>query len=266
MGEPSPYRAVLASRVRAQFSYRVSFASDVVANVAVGVSEFAVVYVVFSRVDTLGGLDVWQAALVFALANLTFALADLAVGHLDRLPRHLRAGTLDAFLLRPASLLGQLATSEVSLKRLGRVGVALAVLVVALPRTDAPADLRTAALLVTATVGGTAVFAAVFVLAGALQFWLVEGAEAVNSITYGGSNAASYPASVFPDPLRWAFTYVVPATFVAYLPVLTLLGLPGPAGSPSWLGWCSPAAALVVAGVAGLAWRAGVRYYTGAGS
>jgi ABC-2 type transport system permease protein len=57
--------------------------------------------------------------MVFALANLAFALADLAVGHLDQLPTYLRAGTLDAFLLRPLPVLAQLVTSDISLRRLG---------------------------------------------------------------------------------------------------------------------------------------------------
>ncbi|WP_432483040.1 ABC transporter permease [Kineococcus esterisolvens] len=260
------HRAVLASRVRAQLTYRTSFAADVLANVGVGVSEFATLYVVFSRVDSLGGLDLWRAALVFALANLAFAFADLLVGHLDELPRHVREGTLDAFLLRPLPLLAQLATSEVSLRRLGRAAVALVVLVVALPRADVEPSAAAVWLLASSVLGGTAVFSALFVAAGALQFWLVEGREAANAFTYGGANAAQNPASLYPGPLRWTFTYLVPASFVAYLPVLALTGQPGPAGLPSWLGWCTPPAAAPVWAVALLLWRGGVRRYTGAGS
>ena len=65
------------------------------------------------------------------------------------------------------------------------------------------------------------------------------------------------------------FTFVVPAAFVAYLPVLTLLDIPGtlPGGiSGTVLGWCSPIAAAAVWTVALLGWRAGLRHYTGAGS
>lgn len=264
--DAAAYRAVLGSRVRAQLSYRTSFVADVLSNVAVGISEFATVYVVFSAVDRLGGLDVWQASLVFALANLTFAVADLAVGHLDRLPTYLREGTLDALLLRPLPVLAQLATAEVSLRRIGRMVVAGVVLVVAWPRAGIEESWVSGFLLAWAVLGGSAVFAGVFVAGSAAQFWLLEGAEAVNAFTYGGSNAAQYPASVYPAPLRWLFSYVVPASFVAYLPVLALTGMDGPAGLPSWLGWCTPGVAVLVWVVALLLWRSGVRHYTGAGS
>ena len=63
---------------------------------------------------------------------------------------------------------------------------------------------------------------------------------------------------------------MVPAAFVAYLPVLTLLDIPGavPGGIAAGgaLGWCSPIAAAAVWAVALLGWRAGLRHYTGAGS
>ena len=49
-------------------------------------------WVIFHNVDVLGGLDFTAALLVFALSNLAFSLADMFVGHLDQLPRYLRAG------------------------------------------------------------------------------------------------------------------------------------------------------------------------------
>jgi ABC-2 type transport system permease protein len=106
------------------------------------------------------------------------------------------------------------------------------------------------------------VFAGLFVAAAAVQFWLVEGTEFTASFVYGGNYAAQFPTSVFAMPARVLFTFVVPAAFVAYLPVLALLDLPGGGA----LGWCSPLAAAAVWTVALLGWRAGLRHYTGTGS
>lgn len=261
-----PYRELLGSRVRAQTAYRSSFALDALGSFAVGVVEFAEVYIIFSNVDALGGLDFAGVALVFALASLAFSLADLAVGHLDVLPRYLRSGTLDAMLLRPLPVLAQLVTSDVSLRRLGRTSVSLAILAIALPLNDIDWTADRVALLVIAPVAGAAIYAALFVIAGSVQFWLVEGGEFANAFTYGGNYAAQFPASIFAMPMRVLFTFVVPAAFVAYLPTLVLLDLPGPPGLPQWLGWFTPLAAAVIWGVALLAWRAGLRHYTGAGS
>ena len=63
---------------------------------------------------------------------------------------------------------------------------------------------------------------------------VVNGAELTNSFTYGGSDAASQPASIFPTPLKLVFGYLVPVAFTAYLPTLAILHLPGPPLLPTW--------------------------------
>lgn len=261
----APYRAVLTSRVRSQASYRVSFATELGTALLVSLVELAETWVVFSQVDVLGGLDFRAILLVFGLSNICFSVADLLVGHLDRLPRYITAGTIDVFYLRPQPVLAQLATSEISLRRLPRVAVGVATLAWGLAVNDVTDPLRATAVIALSVVFGTVVFGALFVTAGGLQFWLVNGAELTNAFTYGSSYAAAQPASVFPTPLRLTFGYLVPAAFVGYLPTLVLLELPGPALLPAWLAWCLPLAAAWSCLVAGLVWRAGVRHYQGAG-
>jgi ABC-2 type transport system permease protein len=110
------------------------------------------------------------------------------------------------------------------------------------------------------------IFSAVFVATATIGFYVVEGMEFANAFTYGGNYLSSFPFTVFGTAIRRFFTFVIPAAFVAYLPTLALLGRPDPAGLPGWLPWCSPAVALLSAAAAGLAWRAGLRRYVGAGS
>jgi ABC-2 type transport system permease protein len=258
------FRALVASRARSQAVYRASLALDLVGSMLIALVEFAEIYVVFGNVKLLGGLDLTGAILVFALSNVGFSLADLAVGQLDNIPTLIRTGTLDAVLLRPLPVLLQLCAHDVSLRRLGRTAIGLALLGIALSRSELDWGAATVALLVITPLAGAAIFAALFVAAGAAQFWLIDGAEVTNAFTYGSSFASSYPGSVYSAPVRLFFTFVIPALFTAYLPVLTLLGRDAP-GIPGWLGWCTP----LVAGLAWLAalagWRAGLRRYTGAG-
>jgi ABC-2 type transport system permease protein len=261
----APYRAVLASRVRAQRSYRTSFLLDLSSSLLVGLVELAEVWVVFHSVDVLGGLDLAAVVLVFGIADLSFSLADLAFGHCDTIPTYLRAGTLDVFYLRPQPLLLQLITSDISLRRLARAAVGVAALVAGLWVNDVPWDVESVALLALAVVSGTVTFAAMFVWAAGAQFYLVDGAEATNAFVYGGRYAATQPASVWGRSLVVVFGFFFPMAFTAYLPVVTLLGLPGPDWMPDWLGWCAPLAALWAWALALVTWRAGVRHYQGGG-
>lgn len=261
----TPYRIILRSRIRAQLQYRTSFVTDILGTVGVGLTELAEVWVIFHNVDVLGGLDFTAALLVFALSNICFSLADMVVGHLDQLPTYIRVGTIDAFYVRPLPLLAQFMSSEISLRRIGRLTVAVVVLAVALARAEIAWDTATVVLLILSIVSGTAIFSALFTAAGGLQFFIVDGAEFTNAFTYGGSYAAQQPQRVFSDPLRIFWTFVVPTAFVAYLPAVAILDLPGNVLAPTWLAWCTPLAAVFAWVIAGICWRAGTRRYQGAG-
>ena len=256
---------MLGSRVRAQLSYPTGFALDVLGSILIGITEFGEVWVIFHNVQVLGGLNFHAILVLFGLSNIAFSSADLIFGHLDTLPTYVRAGTLDAFYLRPLPVLTQLMTSELDLRRIARIVVATIALVFGLVLSDVTWDVRNAALIAIAIVFGTAIFAALFVCAASLQFFLINAPELTNAFTYGGSYASSQPASIFPGPLKVLFGYLVPVTFTAYLPTIALLHLPGPAGLPAWFAWLTPLAALWVWGVALVLWRSGTRHYQGGG-
>ena len=260
-----PYRVVLASRARSQRAYRTSFAMDLGGSGLIGLVELAEVWVLFSNVTVLGGMGFRQILLVFGMADLAFSMADLSFGHLDSLPDYLRAGTLDAFYLRPQPLLLQLITSDVSLRRLARAAVGGAALGIGLAVSGAPWGPRTAALLVIGVASGYATFAGLFVWAAGLQFFLLDGAEMTNAFVYGGRYAATQPAPVWSRPLKLVFGFFFPMAFTAYLPAVTMLGLPGSAWLPAWLGWCAPVAAVWSWAMGLLCWRWGVRHYQGGG-
>ena len=188
----------------------------------------------------------------------------MVTGHADRLPTYIRAGTVDVFYLRPLPLIGQLITSDFQLRRMARMAVGAAVLVVGLVRNDVVLDLR-AAIIVLALTCGSVIFAALFVAAAGAQFFLVNGAEVTNAFTYGGAFAAE-PAGVVvhhrpEDPVRLRLPDRVHRLPAGRRPA----GAAGPALLPVWLVWLLPVAALWMVGVAALLWRAGVRHYQGAG-
>lgn len=263
----APYRAVVASRVRSQRSHRASFRVDLLASLLIGLVELAEVAVLYLQVDDIGGLDLTAVLLVFAIADTSFSLADMVVGHCDAIPTYVRAGTLDVFYLRPQPLLLQLMTSDLQLRRIARAAVGIAVLVAAVVVNDLTWDAATVGLLVLALVSGFFTFAAMFVWAAGVQFFLIDGAETTNAFVYGGRYAATQPATVWGRPLLVVFGFAFPMAFTAFLPVVTMLDLDlaGQIGLPDWIGWTAPLAAAWAWALAALSWRLGTRHYQGGG-
>lgn len=258
------YRTIIVSRVRSQLAYPTSFAFDLLNQFTFGLLEFLELYVIFHNVPALAGLGWRQALVVMALARTAFSVADLLVGHLDQVPVYLREGTLEAFLVRPLPVLAQLVTSDISLRRLTRTAFFAVLLTVALVGQDIDWTPERLAVLAGALIGGVLVCGALFLAAGAVQFWLIEGGEAANAFTYGGAYAAQYPAGVLPTGARWFYTLVVPITFIGYLPAVSLLSLGGTA-LPAWLGGLTLPVGLVCAAAALGLWRVGLRHYQGGG-
>ena len=253
------------SRLRSQATFRTSFVADLLGQVLIVGVEFLELWVILSQVGTLGGMTLVQVAVVYGLGALAFGIADMLFGEIDGLSAMIKSGKLETLLIRPVPMLLQISSLDLSLRRLGRIVVGLAMYATALGLAGFSPTPATLALAVLAPLAGAALFGALFTMAGAMQFWLVDGREFANAFTYGGNYVATTPGAVFALPMRAFFTFVIPATLIAYAPALALLDLPGPALVPSWAGWMGLPAAVLAWLVAGLLWRAGVRRYTGAG-
>ncbi len=199
MSAPRSYAIVIGSRIRSQYAYRTSFWLTVATSVGIGLIEFVELYAILANVPVFGGMTFAQAALVFALANMGFSLADMIFGQFDAMPTNLRMGRLEVLLVRPMPLMAQLVTADFQLRRLGRVGVGLVIMIIALATLELPLTPTVLYLLIITPFVGGAIYGALFVLAGGIQFFLIDGAEFTSSFVYGGSYAGQLPGSVLLD-------------------------------------------------------------------
>jgi ABC-2 type transport system permease protein len=262
----SVYGRIVLSRIRSQLAYPASFALDVLAQLTGQCVELVVILVVFTQVSSLGGFDRGEVVLMYGLAATAFGLADLAVGQIEELPEYIRTGELDVLLLRPLGTLAQLISADVALKRLGRVAAGLGVFGWSLAGASVEWTPLRVLLAITAPLVGAVILAAIWVAANTVSFWLVDGREVANSVTYGSNFSTSYPITVYGPWLRRILCFAVPGAFVAYFPALALLGRADPLGFPEALQWSSPLVAAVAVAAAALIWRTGVRHYQGTGS
>ncbi|MFD9608573.1 ABC transporter permease [Streptomyces sp. NPDC004288] len=252
--------------IRSTMTYRSSFALTLLTSFCVTFFDFVVILLMFGQVRGLGGFSFAEVALLYGTAGTSFGLADLTMGSLQRMGRRVRDGSLDTFLMRPAPLLAQVAADKFALRRFGRVAQGLMVLVWGLLLLDVDWTPLKVLLLPVTVVCGAVIFGAVMVVGASTLFWMQDAAEVTNSFTYGGNTLLQYPPTIFAQDLVRGVVYVVPLAFVSWLPALYVLGRPAPAGVPDGAAFAAPLVAAVACGVAGLAWRAGVRSYRSTGS
>jgi ABC-2 type transport system permease protein len=266
MADVTVYRRLMSAQVRGHAAYRMSFALDLASNALIPAVDVLAVVAMFQVTRSLGAFSAIEVLVMFGFSASAFALADLAVGNIERIRVYVRVGLLDAVLVRPLSALGQLLAGDFTIRRVTRFATALCVLVLALANAGIDWTVARAALVGVAIVSGTVFFGAIFIATATVAFWWIDSGEFANGFTYGGRDFTSYPITVYSGFFRRAFAYGLGFAFVAYYPALGVLGRPDPLGLPGWVAWGTPAVAAVAAAVAAVAWRFGIRHYRSTGS
>jgi ABC-2 type transport system permease protein len=261
------YLRYVGVSVRSQMQYRASFVMLALGQLLVTGMEIVGIWALFARFKALGGWRLEEVALFYGLVHVAFAIAEGVGRGFDIFPGMVKSGEFDRLLLRPRSTAFQVAARELQLMRVGRLAQGLAVLVWAAVALEVQWSVARVGLLVFAILGGVCLFGGLFVFSAVLAFWTTETLEIFNTVTYGGTETAQYPLSIYKGWFRRFFTFVVPLACVSYFPALAILGRDDPAaGSPVWFRWTAPLVGIAFLAASLLVWRVGVRHYRSTGS
>lgn len=222
MNALSLYLRYIAISIRAQLTYRATFAMKALGQLLVTGIEFFGIWALFSRFGSLAGWTLREVALLYGMIDVGFALADAVGRGFDKFDTLLKAGDFDRMLLRPRSVVLQLLGHELQLMRIGRFTQGLAILIwasVPLPWTPA-----TTALLLVSILATSCLFLGLVVLQATSAFWTIEGLEVWNAFTYGGNYAAQYPMSIYRRWFQRFFTAIIPLALASYYPARAILG------------------------------------------
>jgi ABC-2 type transport system permease protein len=260
------YRRLIGARIRAQMQYRASFLLMTMVSFVVTGSDLLAILILFNYFGELAGWQAGEVALLYGLAMVAFGLSEMVAAGFDVFPQAIRQGEFDRVLLRPVGIFIQVLSADFQLRRLGRVAQGGMALMLAVAWTSIAWTPFKVFYLLVVLVSGFVMFSALLVLGAVLCFWTVQSIEIVNTVTYGGTEMASYPLPIYHELLQRFFTFVVPLAFVSYFPALYLLDRPEGQHLPGWLPGMTPVAAAMLALMAWLAWQMGVRRYQSTGS
>ena len=250
--------------IRSSLAYPASFWTMTLSSGLLTALDFVAIGLMFHTVTDLGGFSLREIALLYGASGIGIGVADLLIGSVEQIGRHVRTGSLDTMMVRPVPLLVQVCADQFALRRVGRITQALVVLGWGLGVVDWSFPRAAVALLM--VVASSAIFFALFAGVSCLQFWLADASEVANAFTYGGNTMTQYPLTIFPREILVSLTFVVPIAFVNWYPCLYLLGRDDPFGMPAWFALLPLPVAAVLLALAAIAWRAGVRHYSSTGS
>lgn len=255
------YFKALSISIKAQMEYKLSFFLTFLGQFLLGFTQFAAVYFLFDRFGEVEGYTFGEVAICFGVMMMSFHTAEFVFRGFDRFSTLIRTGSLDRILLRPRGVGYQVIYSLTDLTRLGRSIQGLIVLLFAIDASDISWTWDKALTLVLMVIGGTAVYAGLFMLSAGISFFTIEGLEIMNILTHGSMTIGQYPLGIYGKEILRFFTYVLPFALIQYYPFLYLSGR-----NDNIMLMFLPMAAFLFLLPCWAVWRFGLSHYKSTGS
>ncbi len=254
---------LISVSIRSQMQYPVSFLMLSTSYFLGTLADVLAIWVLFDRFKVIEGWTLFEVGLIYGMAHMGFALAEIFARAFDTFSQTVKYGDFDRLLLRPISPLLQVATREVQVMRIGRFIQGLCVLLWSAHALSFSLLSFHALVIVLSILGIASLFYGLFVIQAAISFWTIESLEIMNITTFGGLHAGQYPMSIYPLSFRLVFTLLIPLACVGYYPIAILLRHEN---FPLWLSLIAPCAGFAFLFLACQLWHLGVRHYRSTGS
>lgn len=251
------YFKFLAMHLKVHLQNRKSFVIMTIGQALMAFTGVFVVLVIMDPKQVVHNFNRYEVLVAAAVVMVSFSLAECFGRGFDTFSVLLGNGQFDRFMVRPQNIIYQIFTSTMDFSRLGRVGVALVVLSIALQSVSISNYL----LLGLMIVSGMIVFVCLFIIYGALCFFTTESLEFMNILTDGAREFGKVPFSFYGKRILSFLTYIVPLACFQYYPLLVLLGKE----APSIYAWY-PVFAVLFSIPTYIIWQIGVKHYRSTGS
>lgn len=250
---------------KSAMQYRSSLAMQVLAQFIMIGSELMAVVVLLSRFQAVGSWGAGEIMFFFGVMQATFALTELLGRGITAFGGLVQRGEFDTMLLRPRPLMVQVLFAQLDMRRLGGIIVGVTAVIVAGTRLHIQWTAVKVLLLADVALGTMALLLGLFLIEATMTFFSVKSIEMVNILTYGGRTACQYPVDIYPNVLRFLFTYIAPFALCMHWPVSFILGQPM-VTLPVWGYFLLPCAGMVFCALMGALWYWGVRHYRSTGT
>jgi len=259
------YARLLAAQMRAStlllLQYRFDFLVDGALEILWAGTALVPFFVVFHARESVAGWSFGEALLVTGWFILLQGILEGAINpSLTSVVEHIRSGTLDFVLLKPADAQFLVSTARFQPWRATNVLTAGGVFVYAfhlLGRPPSPAGVLAALLLL---LSSTLLLYSLWIMTVSAAFYVVK-IDNLSVLFSSIFDAARWPSTIFRGVLSFVFTFVIPLALMTTYPALALLGRLSGATLALALG-----GAIVFAVLARMVWIGSIGRYTSASS
>lgn len=242
-----------------ELQYRVNFFLSIVQSVVAVATALAVLALVFSHTDSLGGWSSNELLVIMGVYVLMGGLIrSIVQPNMQQLMNDVEEGTLDYVLTKPEDAQLLVSVRRFQLWQVVDVIVGLALIVVALLRLSEPVDPWSVLAFALALVLGALDIYCFWLILTTGAFWVTR-VDFIIELFDGMYQAGRWPVTIYPTWLRIGFTFLVPLGFAVTVPAQALTGR-----SSGWLLLGAVAFTAALMTFTRWFWRRGLKNYSGA--
>lgn len=241
-----------------ELEYRTNLLLEIMQIVVIITTSVGAVLVLFNYTTVLNGWDLGAMLVLLGCFYLVQGFGELVLQpSFEKFMEHVRLGTLDFALLKPASAQFLVTLRNFQVVQLAQMGLGVVVAVIGLGRISALGPAEAFSFAVALVCGFVLIYALLLALS-TFAFWFVR-IDNLMAIYWSFLDAGRFPVDIYPGWLRVTLSTAVPVGVAVTVPAQAISGRLDLVGL----------AVLVVGSVAAfvlssLFWRIGLRSYTGA--
>lgn len=218
-------------------------------------------YVVFNNIDALAGFSQYEVFLMYGIVQIPKGINHLFFDNIWLLPQNIKQGNVDRYLLRPINPLYTYLIERFQPDAFGEIILGIAVSCYCFIIGGIKVYFLKILGLIFIILISVFIFTAIKLITASVSFWLKDSMPLMQ-VSYELNDYTRYPINIFPRPVRFIMTYIIPFALVAYYPTLYLLGKQSFFSVISFL----MPVTFVLCFLAVFIWNKGLKHYESAGS
>ena len=207
-----------------QMEYRMAYAVRSLGKLFHWGGSLVVLAIMLARFQSIGTWNAYEVLLLYAINNLTYAIAATFTMPIHEISSRIRDGTVDSILTRPANPMYLIMCQQVSAGYTVNYALGIGVIVFAAINLQVQITLVSVLLLVLSIIGGILIHAAALIATGVPSFWVIKS-RALTSIFYDeASRFVDYPLNIYSYATQFILTFLLPYAFISFYPAGLFLG------------------------------------------
>lgn len=251
----------VAQYMKTRLQYRMDLFVEMISDLLFQAVNLIFILVVFGHTQLLSGWNQYEIIFIYGFFLVPYAFFSSFFNIWDFNERYIVKGEMDRILTRPIHSLFQVILERMELESLFGVITGLVIMFYSGSQLGLTINWLDPILFVLFVIGGTLVYAGIFVALASIGFWS-DAKTSIMPMMYNIGNYGRYPVDIYNKAIRFVLTWILPFAFVGVYPSAYFLG------KEEWyyFSFLTPLIGFAFFFFSIFLWNEGVKRYRGAGN